>query len=449
MNAIPQEFYSLEAEQAVIGSLLQDNRCWTLVGQKLSAEVFFRADHREFFRAIADLARKGEAFDFVTLVGMLESDSRAYLWEIVRNTPSTANVETYAGIVLERFKRRQVSAVGMFAMDVSRNAESSVDAIAQVRAKLDAIGTHDTAGAVSVDQTVADWVQIMMDRRDRGGRLQGLQTGLNTIDRRWFGLCAPDLIIIAGRPSMGKTTFGMNIAEGAARAGASVLVFSLEMSTSQLLDRRVAAIAGLPLGEIRECNMSSDDAWDRITDATHTIRNRKLFINDASALTVDGLRLAAAAHKAKHGLDLVVVDYLGLLTSPGAESRLQEVRMISKGLKQLAKELNIPVVALAQLNRKSEERTNKRPLMSDLRESGDIEQDADIIAFVHRQEKYEPDNADWKGIAEIITEKHRNGEVGTDYLASQLHFARFVELEREFSKPVDYKTRAANGARDL
>ena len=236
---------------------------------------------------------------------------------------------------------------------------------------------------------------------------------------------------------MGKTTMGMNIAEAAAKDGKSVLVFSLEMSQQQLYDRRMASIAGIPLGVIRNCHLDGEQ-WDRLTHAVTSTKDRKIYIDDKAGQSIDAMRLAAAAHKSTKGLDLVVVDYLGLATKPGSESRLQEVRAISAGLKQMAKDLHIPVLALAQLNRKSEERADKRPLMADLRESGDIEQDADIVAFVHRQSRYD-DSDQWKGVAEIITAKNRNGEVGTDYVSEQLHLARFAELAQPFCPPKPMK----------
>lgn len=426
------ELYSTEAEQAVIGALMEDNRRWQLVGTKISPAMFWHSEHRAALEAIAKLAANGSAFDFISLSSVLGSEAVIYLSELARNTLSGYRVEFYAEIVADRYARRQVAAIGMTSHTIAVESETAAEAIAQVRTQLDGIGMVESGGAASVEETMTEWLRVMEERKERGGALQGIPTGIESLDRRWFGLCAPDLIIIAGRPSMGKTTLGMNIAEGAAAAGKSVLVFSLEMSASQLADRRVASLASVSLSAIRECNLNGDDDWNCVIDANDKIKQRKLMINDASAMSIDALRLSAAAHKARHGLDLVVVDYLGLLTKPGAENRLQEVRMISKGLKQLAKELHIPVIALSQLNRQSEARTNKRPMMADLRESGDIEQDADIVAFVHRQEKYEPENAQWRGVAEVITEKHRNGEVGTDYVSAQLRFARFVEMDGEF-----------------
>lgn len=438
------DLVSTEAEQAVIGALLLDNRCWNLIGQRIRPEHFAVEDHRLIIEATAGLAAAGHPFDVVTLGEKIGMSYLPYLSRIVQNTPSAANVERYAAIVIDRAARRDCVSAGLAATSIAKEASTAADAVGQVRAMLDAIQNPSAGGIRTTDEAMADWLAVMNERRLRGGKLQGIPTGFDCLDSRWFGLCAPDLIIIAGRPSMGKTTLGMNIAEGAAKNGKSVLVFSLEMSASQLYDRRISSVGGINLSSIRECDMGVEE-WERLTDAGAMVRSRKLFIDDRPGQSIDAVRLSAAAHKARHGLDLVVVDYLGLMTKPGSENRLQEVRAISAGLKQMAKELSIPVVALAQLNRKSEDRTDKRPMMSDLRESGDIEQDADIIAFVHRQAKYEPDNPQWAGVAEIITEKHRNGECGTDFVAAQLEFSRFAPMAYEFQKPAPQ--RKAGGKR--
>lgn len=435
------DLVSSVAEQAIIGSLMLDNRGWSLIGSRLTPEHFGYPEHRRIMEAIRATADAGMPFDMVTIAQVLGGkDDLTYLGELIRNSFVAANLEQYADIVLDRYARRQCATAGSAAVGIARSAETAADAVAQVRAMLDAIDNNAAQGVKSVQDAMNDWTAMMYERKARGGCLQGITTGFDCLDSRWFGLCAPDLIIVAGRPSMGKTTFGMNLAESAAKTGSSVLVFSLEMSTRQLYDRRVSAVSGVPLESIRACDMDPDE-WGRVADAGAQLKARKLFIDDRSGQSIDAVRLSAAAHKSKHGLDLVVVDYLGLLQKPGSESRLQEVRAISAGLKQMAKELNIPVVALAQLNRKSEERGDKRPIMSDLRESGDLEQDADIIAFVHRQSKYEPENPEWAGVAEIITDKNRNGECGTDFVASQLEFARFRPLSYEFKRPTKTNNR--------
>ena len=428
------ELISTEAEQAVIGALMLDNRCWQLVGQTLRPEHFADHENRMVIQEITRLADAGMPFDLVTVAQNLGPSVLMRLADASRNTPGTSNVEYYAYIVIDRYRRRQLASASIYAAGCAQTAETATDAVAQVRAKLDEIDADTEDGVQSPADQYEQWMGVFRERAERGGRLQGITTGFDRLDNRWFGLCGPDLIIIAGRPSMGKTTLGMNIAEGAARSGAQVLVFSMEMSAGQLYDRRVSALSGLPLSKIRECSLEGDE-WTLMTDACHMLKQRRLYIDDRAGQSIDAVRLTAAAHKSRHGLDLAVVDYLGLMHKPGSENRLQEVRAISAGLKQMAKELNIPVIALAQLNRKSEERADKRPMMSDLRESGDIEQDADIVAFVHRESKYDKENPDWRGVAEIITEKHRNGECGTDYVVEELNLARFATMPYEFIPP--------------
>lgn len=438
---MPQALFSIEAEQTTIGALLIDNRGWQLVGQRLLPEMFFRHDHREVMTIIADLCSRGIPADPFTVSAEWKDPDLIYLCELQRNTPSARTIETYADIVIDRYTRRRVAAVGNEAWSIAQSSKTGGDAIGEVRGKLDLINTASVGGAETVESSLAGWVTAMQGRKERGNALQGLETGFTSINNRWYGLCEPDLIIIAGRPSMGKTTFGMNIADGAAANGANVLFFSLEMSINQLMDKRISAISGVALDKIRRCDLESHE-WDMVMDATQTIKRRKLVINPTAGISIDSAYLSAAEHKSRSGLDMVVVDYLGLMTAPGADNRVREIAAISAGLKKMAKNLRIPVVALAQLNRKCEDRANKRPMMADLRDSGDIEQDADIVAFVHRQEKYEPDSQQWKGVAEIITEKHRNGECGTDFLSSELSRSRFVEMDEQFHRPVsNYKSK--------
>jgi replicative DNA helicase len=241
---------------------------------------------------------------------------------------------------------------------------------------------------------------------------------------------------------MGKTALAVNIGEEVASGGKQVLMFSMEMSASQLIDRRVSAVGGINLKQLRDQNLDGDELT-RMVSASASLRDRPFYIDDRSALPIDEIHATCDAHKARNGLGLVIVDYLGLATKPGAESRIHEVRAISSGLKKIAKDLNIPVLALAQLNRRCEERADKRPLLSDLRESGDIEQDADIVSFLYRESYYEKEAVGWHGVAEIITAKNRNGEVGTDYVAEQLNYSRFRNLYG-WTKPERKKSRGPN-----
>jgi replicative DNA helicase len=434
MSEISPELYSVEAEQSLLGAMMLNPDCIVEVAAKLTGDEFFRHDHREIYRACIDLEAQKVRVDLLTVCNAIGKEKIVYLGELARNCVAMQNATSYADIIRERYDRRLLFAAGLSAQGMASSGLPMKDAIGKVRSQIDDIGPKSSMGNRTVEDYMSEWRDELQVRMERGDRLQGKNTGFSELNNRWFGLCEPDLIIIAGRPSMGKTTLGLNIAEGVTANGGSVLFFSLEMSAKQLTDKRVSAITGIPLDVIRRAAFSTDQ-WGLVTDAAHKIKQRKFVINETSGISIDAARMICMSHQSRHGLDAVFFDYLGLMTKPGAENRLQEVKAISAGLKGIAKDLKIPVVALAQLNRKCEDRANKRPLMADLRESGDIEQDADIVAFVHRQEKYEPDAPQWKGIAEIITDKHRNGECGTDFVASNLQCSRFYTPEYPIAIP--------------
>lgn len=434
MSEISPELYSVEAEQSLLGAMMLNPDCIVEVAAKLTGDEFFRHDHREIYRACIDLEAQKVRVDLLTVCNAIGKEKIVYLGELARNCVAMQNATSYADIIRERYDRRLLFAAGLSAQGMASSGLPMKDAIGKVRSQIDDIGPKSSMGNRTVEDYMSEWRDELQVRMDRGDSLQGKNTGFSELNNRWFGLCEPDLIIIAGRPSMGKTTLGLNIAEGVTANGGSVLFFSLEMSAKQLTDKRVSAITGIPLDVIRRAAFSTDQ-WGLVTGAAHKIKQRKFVINETSGISIDAARMICMSHQSRHGLDAVFFDYLGLMTKPGAENRLQEVKAISAGLKGIAKDLKIPVVALAQLNRKCEDRANKRPLMADLRESGDIEQDADIVAFVHRQEKYEPDAPQWKGIAEIITDKHRNGECGTDFVASNLQCSRFYTHEYPIAIP--------------
>lgn len=446
---------SIEAEQAVVGKLILDGRQYHLIGHRLLPEHFAHNDCRTIYEAIASLSETNSPIDLVTIN---DRCGKAYekhtgqslfgfMTELIRNTPGSSHIERYADIIIDKAMRRGLLVLEGEIYPAIKNAPTAQDAVSEVRTRLDALSSQTKQDTQTVDQTVSEWVREMQRRMDNAGALQGIDTGFNLLNERWGGLCGPDLIIVAGRPSMGKTALGMNIADNVAAQGKSVLVFSLEMSASQLTDRRMSSLTGIPLKKIRQCDLSEEE-WGQISEGGALIRQRNLQINERGGVTIDYVRLVSTAHKARHGLDVLVVDYLQLLSKPGAENRVQEVGLISAGLKNIAKELHIPVIAISQLNRQCEARADKRPTMADLREAGNIEQDADIIAFVYRHERYEPENAKWKGIAEVITAKNRNGEVGTDFLGCELHLSRFKNIDPSyFPAPDEKKSGQAKGSR--
>jgi replicative DNA helicase len=438
--------HSIEAEQAVLGGLLLDSQSWDDVADVLRSEDFYRPDHRLVFEAIGQVAGAGKPADAVTVSEHLERIGRladagglSYLGTLVRDTPTAANVRAYAGIVRERSLLRQLLKAGTdiaasvfnnegeTARELVEHAEGRVFAIAEQGVR----GARD--GAVSVQSLMPALIDQIDEWHNNPGGLRGLPTGFDEFDRKTGGLRPGDLVIVAGRPSMGKTTFAVNMAEFAALQGgvkASVAIFSMEMPSEQLMTRMLSSIGRVSLGHIRSGQISDDD-WPRITGAAGQLSEARIFIDETPALTPTELRARARRVHREHGLGLVVVDYLQLMQVPGnSENRATEISEISRSLKALAKELNLPVIALSQLNRGLESRTDKRPVMSDLRESGAIEQDADIILFIYRDDYYNKDSND-KGLAEVLISKHRNGATGTVKLKFFGEYTRFDNLARD------------------
>jgi replicative DNA helicase len=434
--------HSLEAEQAVLGGLLLDAHAWDNVGDVLRAENFYRPDHRLIFAAIAALASEGKPCDVVTVSEELQRHSQldnagglAYLGTLARDTPTAANARAYALIVRERSLLRDLIQAGTdiaasvfnnegeTARELVDNAERRVFSIAEQ-------GFRGREGAVAVRALLPQIIDQIDQWHTNPDKLRGLATGFADFDRLTGGLRGGDLIIVAGRPSMGKTTLAVNMAEYAAvhpQIRASVALFSMEMPSEQVITRMLSSIGSVPLNSIRSGRISDED-WVRITGATSQLSEARIFVDETPALTPTELRARARRVKREHGLDLVVVDYLQLMQVPGTqENRATEIAEISRGLKALAKELSVPVIALSQLNRSVEQRQEKKPVMSDLRESGAIEQDADMILLIYRDEVYDK-NTTKKGIAEIDLAKHRNGETGTFLLTFQGQFTRFANF---------------------
>lgn len=433
--------HSAEAEQAIIGGLMLDNQVWDKVSSKLCETDFYRTEHRILYRAIIDLAKKEQPFDVVTLLDTLKSNDdlddaggETYLFELANNTPSVANVSAYADIVREKSVQRQLIAVANDIADSAYNpggrevpelldfAETKVFAIAEQ--------TGSDGGPESIKTILVKTVEKIDALYHSGDAITGLPTGLSDLDAMTSGLQASDLIIVAGRPSMGKTTLVMNMAEHAAiKSGKPVLVYSMEMPSDSLAMRMMSSLGRIDQHRIRTGKLEDED-WPRVTSAVHMLSEAPLFIDDSAALSPAEMRARARRLAKEHGqLGLIVVDYLQLMKVPGfkAENRTAEISEISRSLKALAKELNVPVIALSQLNRSLEQRQDKRPVMSDLRESGAIEQDADIICFIYRDEVYHEDSPD-KGTAEIIIAKQRNGPIGKVRVAFLGKYTRFEDL---------------------
>lgn len=434
--------HSSQAEQSVLGGLMLDNRAWDLIADRVTETDFYRKEHRLIFRAVARLADTLQPFDVVTLSEDLERQGQLqeaggliYLAALARETPSAANIRAYADIVREYSVLRQLIAVGTDIADSAFNpggrdsialldeAESRVFQIAEQR-------TRGGSGFVPIKALLTRAVDRIETLFQKDEPITGLSTGFADFDEMTSGLQKSDLIIIAGRPSMGKTSFAMNIAENVAiRSGLPVAVFSMEMPGEQLAMRMMSSLGRIDQHRVRTGKLE-DDEWPRLTSSVSILAEAKLFIDDSPDLTPTEVRARARRLKREYGaLGLVVIDYLQLMQAPGAgENRVAEISAISRGLKSLAKELEVPVIALSQLNRNLEQRPNKRPVMSDLRESGSIEQDADLVVFIYRDEVYHEDSPD-KGSAEIIIGKQRNGPIGTlklTFLGQYTKFENYV-----------------------
>jgi replicative DNA helicase len=432
--------HSIEAEQAVLGGLMLDVSAWDQVADMVRTNDFYRPDHRLIFDAIAALAGNGKPVDVVTVseqltrLGELENaGGLAYLGTLARDTPTAANVRAYAELVRERSLLRQLITAGTEIAGSVFNTEGQtarelVDKAEQKVFEIAEQGFGGRDGAVAVRSMLPALIDKIDEWHSNPDALRGLPTGFSDFDKITGGLRAGDLVIVAGRPSMGKTTLAVNMAEYAAvnpKHKSSVAIFSMEMPSEQLMTRMLSSIGGVHLGALRSGRISDDD-WVRVTSATSQLSDARIFIDETPGLTPTDLRARARRVKREHGLDLVVVDYLQLMQVPGTkENRATEISEISRGLKALAKELAIPVIALSQLNRSVEQREHKKPVMSDLRESGAIEQDADIILLIYREEVYDK-NTTKKGIAEIDIAKHRNGEIGTFLLTFQGMYSRFA-----------------------
>jgi replicative DNA helicase len=437
---------SIQAEQSVLGGLMLDNQTWDSVADKVVEEDFYRRDHKLIFRAIAQLAEKQDPFDVITLSETLDATGElinvgglAYLGMLVKETPSAANIVAYANIVRDRSVLRQLIHVGTDISDSAynpdgretaellENAERRVFEIAEQRQR-------GQGGFHSIKSLLAKAVDKIETLYELDGNITGASTGFNDLDEKTSGLQPADLIIVAGRPSMGKTTIAMNMAENVAlKSGMPVAVFSMEMPGESLAMRMMSSLGRIDQHKVRTGKLDDDD-WPRLTSAINMLAETKLFIDDTPALTPTEVRSRARRLTREHGqLGLIVLDYLQLMQSPSSgENRVQQISDISRGLKALAKELNVPVIALSQLNRNLEQRPNKRPVMSDLRESGAIEQDADLIIFVYRDEVYNEDSPD-KGIAEVIIGKQRNGPLGTVRLTFLGQFTRFENFTGSYS----------------
>jgi replicative DNA helicase len=440
--------HSIEAEQSLLGGLLLDNGAWDRIGDVIRASDFYREEHAIIYAHIGRLLERGKPADVVTVAESLESGGDkdrtggiAYLGEIAQSTPSTANIRRYAEIVRERAILRKLIAVANEIADTAlnpqgRDAKQILDEAESKIFEIAEAGDRSMHGFVHIEPLltqVVDRIQTLYDPANPS-EVTGVPSGYQDLDQKTSGLQPGDLIIIAGRPSMGKTALALNIAEYVAvEQRQAVGIFSMEMSGTQLAMRTLGSIGRLDQHKLRTGNLN-DDEWGKLTRALGRLHDAPIHIDETAALNALELRARARRlHRQTGKLGLIVIDYLQLMSaSSQGENRATEISEISRSLKSLAKELQVPVVALSQLNRSLEQRPNKRPVMSDLRESGAIEQDADLILFIYRDEVYNPESTD-KGVAEVNIGKQRNGPTGVVRLTFLGQYTRFENIARNSS----------------
>lgn len=444
LNQLKIAPHSVEAEQSFLGGLLIDNNSWDRIADRISAPDFYRPEHRLVFEEMVRLAESGSPFDVVTIADGLtlkgtidQIGGMAYLIELSKNTPGVANLTAYADIIRERAILRNLLEIahdlagniydtqGRSSQDILDEAERKVFSISETRSK--------ESGPVAIGKMMPMMVDKLDELQKNHGGITGTSTGYGDLDRITAGLQPADMVIVAGRPSMGKTTFAMNIAENVAmHSDKPVLVFSMEMPKEALLLRMLSSLSAVDQSQLRTGQLPEHD-WSKVFGTINMMTSHmNLFIDDTPALTPTDMRTRARRLAREHGgLRLIVIDYLQLMRVPHLnDNRVNEVSEISRNIKVIAKELHVPVIALSQLSRKCEDRTDKRPVMSDLRESGSIEQDADLVMFVYRDEVYHPDTEE-KGQAEILIRKHRNGPIGDLRLTFRGEYCHFKPYASE------------------
>ena len=442
ISALKVPPHSIEAEQSILGGLLIDNKAIDRIAGQISASDFYRNDHRIIFTHISKLIDNNDPADIVTVAESLEQNAEltkvggvAYLGLVAENTPTSSNISGYAKIVRERSIMRNLVEVGSDIVESAfspqgKDAQQLLDESESKIFQIADAGTSEKLGFIDIKELLPKAAQRIDDlyQLDDPNGVTGVPSGYSDLDQKTAGLQPGDLIIIAGRPSMGKTSLALNIAEHVGmEVGLPVAIFSMEMGAAQLTMRLLGSVGKLDQHKMRIGQLEDED-WPKLTNALGVLNEAPIFIDEGSALNSYEVRARARRLFRQQGkLGLIVIDYIQLMSSANEQSnenRATEVSEISRSLKALAKELNVPVVALSQLNRSVESRVDKRPMMSDLRESGAIEQDADVIMFIYRDEVYNPETAE-KGVAEIILSKQRNGPTGTVKLTFLGQYTRF------------------------
>jgi replicative DNA helicase len=428
---------NLEAEQAVLGAILLNPDVLTNVNERIRAEDFYRQGHQRLFQVMNELAEKRDPIDLVTLTALLQDKNLleevggvSYLTEIAALVPAISNVDYYAKIVETKSMQRNLIRTASEIIGEAYTSEEDITGIMETAEKkiLDIAKRRIKGSFAPIKEVLVEsYEQIEALHYNKGG-LKGLSTGFIDLDKMTSGFQKSDLIIVAARPSMGKTAFALNVAQNVAtRTGETVAIFSLEMSSAQLVMRMIASEGNIDAQAFRTGNLNEED-WEKLTMSIGTLSEASIFIDDTPGITIFDIRAKLRRLQAEHGLGLVMIDYLQLISGRGIESRQQEISEISRSLKLMAREFNVPIIALSQLSRAVEQRQDKRPMLSDLRESGSIEQDADMVAFLYRDDYYN-EESEKKNIAEIIIGKQRNGPVGRVELLFLKNYNKFLSLE--------------------
>lgn len=435
---------NIEAEQAVLGAIFISEDALVTASERLTPEDFYRASHQRIFSVMLSLAERGEPVDLITVTSELqdkkwleEIGGVSYLSDLASSVPTAANVEYYCQIVEEKSLLRRLIRVATNIASEGYSEDDDVDSILSDAEKniLEVAQRKNVSSFVSIKDVLIETFDKIEMLHNQSGEITGIPTGFTELDRMTAGFQPNDLIIVAARPSVGKTAFALNISQNVAtKTDENVAIFSLEMGADQLVMRMLCAEGNIDSQRLRTGNLEEED-WQKLTMAMGTLSKAGIYIDDTPGIKVSEIRAKCRRLKQEKGLGLIMIDYLQLIQGDKRtnEGRQQEVSEISRSLKALARELEVPVIALSQLSRGVEQRQDKRPMMSDIRESGSIEQDADIVAFLYRDDYYNPDS-EKKDIIEIIIAKQRNGPVGTVELAFIKEFNKFVNIERRFDE---------------
>ncbi|MGZ9585945.1 replicative DNA helicase [Paenibacillus marinisediminis] len=436
---------NLEAEQAVLGAILIHAEALITAMERVQPEDFYNPAHQFIFEAMIDLAEEGQPIDLVTLAAKLQAKQQldevgsvSYLMKLANAVPTAANADYYAQIIEEKSMMRRLIRTATEIVSEGYTAEDDIGALLSdaERRILEISNRRSSSGFIAIKDVLMEVFDKIETLNENQGTTTGIPSGFIDLDKMTAGFQRNDLIIVAARPSVGKTAFALNIAQNVGvRAKETVAIFSLEMSAAQLVQRMICAESNVDATRLRTGALEDDD-WEKLTMSIASLSEAQIFIDDTPGVTVADIRAKCRRLKKEHGLGMILIDYLQLIHGRGkaGENRQQEVSEISRTLKMIARELEVPVIALSQLSRGVEQRQDKRPMMSDLRESGSIEQDADIVAFLYRDDYYNQDT-EKKNIIEIIIAKQRNGPVGTVELVFLKNFNKFVSYDRNHGDP--------------